>query len=106
MMPQNVFNPMRRRLLKSLSAGLFTHGLGDLLTRQQLAVADATRRCEARNVLVIYEEGGISQPYTPYDYAETIYRKLGIDTSRRLMLPDRRPVEFTDGGRPISELFA
>ncbi|MCX7398118.1 MAG: DUF1501 domain-containing protein [Planctomycetales bacterium] len=60
-MPQNVFNPMRRRLLKSLSAGLFTYGLGDLLTRQQLAVADATRRCEARNVLVIYEEGGISQ---------------------------------------------
>lgn len=60
-MPQNVFNPMRRRLLKSLSAGLFSYGLGDLLTRQQLAVADATRRCEARNVLVIYEEGGISQ---------------------------------------------
>jgi hypothetical protein len=48
----------------------------------------------------------ISQPYTPYDYAETIYRKLGIDTDRRLMLPDGRPVEFTDGGRPISELFA
>lgn len=48
----------------------------------------------------------ISQPYTPYDYAETIYRKLGIDTDRRLMLPDGRPIEFTDGGRPISELFA
>lgn len=43
--------------------------------------------------------------YTPYDYAETIYRKLGIDTERRLRLPDGRPLDFTEGGRPIRELF-
>lgn len=52
-------------------------------------------------------EGGdvISMPYTPYDYAETVYRKLGIKTDLRLRMPDGRQVEFTDGGRPIAELF-
>jgi hypothetical protein len=47
----------------------------------------------------------LDRPYTPYDYAETIYRKLGIDTDLRLKLPDGRPVEFTEGGSPIAELF-
>ena len=47
-----------------------------------------------------------SQPYTPYDYAETVYRKLGIDTERRLTMPDGRPIDFSEGGRPIDELFA
>ncbi len=48
----------------------------------------------------------VSQRYTPYDYAETVYRKLGIDTGQRLKMADGRPVEFSDGGRPIVELFA
>lgn len=43
--------------------------------------------------------------YTPYDFAATIYRKLGIDSERRMVLPDGRPIDFTDGGRPIKELF-
>jgi hypothetical protein len=43
--------------------------------------------------------------YTPYDFAETVYRKLGIDTEQRLRLPDGRPIDFTDGGRPMVELF-
>lgn len=43
--------------------------------------------------------------YTPYDYAETVYRKLGIDTDQRLHLADGRPVDFTAGGRPIEDLF-
>jgi hypothetical protein len=43
--------------------------------------------------------------YTPYDYAETIYHKLGIDTQQRLRMPDGRPIDFTEGGRPIRELF-
>lgn len=47
----------------------------------------------------------ITRPYTPYDYAETIYRKLGIATERRLRMPDGRQVEFSEGGRPIAELF-
>jgi len=42
---------------------------------------------------------------TPYDYAETIYRKLGIDTSQRLHRPDGRPVDFSESGRPIADLF-
>lgn len=52
-------------------------------------------------------EGGdvVGDPYTPYDYAETIYRKLGIATAGRLRMPDGREVAFTDGGRPIRELF-
>ncbi len=52
-------------------------------------------------------DGGdvIENRYTPYDYAETIYRKLGIETETRLKKPDGRPIDFTDGGRLISELF-
>ena len=53
------------------------------------------------------KDGGdvIDRRYTPYDYAETIYRKLGIETGARLKKPDGRPIDFTDGGRPIVELF-
>lgn len=52
-------------------------------------------------------EGGdvVDRRYTPADYAETIYHKLGIDTAARLKKADGRPVDFTDGGRPIVELF-
>ena len=52
-------------------------------------------------------EGGnvIDRLYTPYDYAETVYRKLGIDTDERLRMADGRPVDFTEGGKPIVELF-
>jgi hypothetical protein len=47
----------------------------------------------------------IDRLYTPYDYAETVYRKLGIDTDQRLRMADGRPVDFTEGGKPIVELF-
>ncbi len=47
----------------------------------------------------------IDRLYTPYDYAETIYRKLGIGTDQRLRMADGRPVEFAEGGKPIVELF-
>lgn len=47
----------------------------------------------------------VDRRYTPFDYAETIYHKLGIDTATRLKMPDGRPVDFTEGGRPIAELF-
>ena len=52
-------------------------------------------------------EGGdvLERRYTPYDYAETIYRKLGINTDQRLRMADGRPVEFSEGGSPIRELF-
>lgn len=52
-------------------------------------------------------EGGdvLERRYTPYDYAETVYRKLGIHTDQRLRMPDGRPVDFTEGGTPIRELF-
>jgi hypothetical protein len=47
----------------------------------------------------------VDRRYTPCDYAETIYRKLGIDTDQRLKKPEGTPVEFTEGGTPIRELF-
>ncbi|MCE9531091.1 MAG: DUF1501 domain-containing protein [Planctomycetes bacterium] len=53
------------------------------------------------------KEGGevLSDRYTPCDYAETIYHKLGIDTTARLKMADGRPIDFTEGGQPIRELF-
>jgi uncharacterized protein DUF1501 len=47
----------------------------------------------------------VEKPHTPQDYAETIYHKLGIKTGLNLKGPGDRPVEFTDGGQPIPELF-
>lgn len=47
----------------------------------------------------------LDRRYTPCDYAETIYRKLGIDTDLRLKKPEGTPVEFSEGGTPIVELF-
>ncbi len=44
-------------------------------------------------------------PHTPQDYAETVYKKLGIQTGLRLKGPGDRPIDFTDGGKPIPELF-
>jgi hypothetical protein len=43
--------------------------------------------------------------YTPYDYAETIYRKLGLGPNARLTRPNGVAVNLSDGGRPIEELF-
>jgi hypothetical protein len=53
------------------------------------------------------KQGGevVEQPHTPQDYAETIYRKLGIVTGNRLKGAGDRPIDFTEGGRPIPELF-
>ncbi len=52
-------------------------------------------------------DGGevVESRYTPADYAETIYRKLGINTAARLRKPDGRPIDFTDSGRAIAGLF-
>ena len=47
----------------------------------------------------------VEGPHTPEDYAETIYRKLGIRTGLNLKGPGDRPVEFTPNGKPIEELF-
>lgn len=53
------------------------------------------------------KQGGevVDKPHSPEDYAETVYMKLGIDTAKRLKGPLDRPVDFTDGGKPIPELF-
>tara|TARA_Y100001934_G_scaffold234479_1_gene284563 strand:+ start:2196 stop:3650 length:1455 start_codon:yes stop_codon:yes gene_type:complete len=44
--------------------------------------------------------------YTPMDYAETIYRKLGINSHQALQKPNAVAVNLTEGGNPIRELFA
>lgn len=43
---------------------------------------------------------------TPMDYAETIYRKLGINSFQALRKPNGVALNLTEGGRPIRELFA
>jgi hypothetical protein len=47
----------------------------------------------------------VDDPHTPEDYAETVYRKLGIRTGLNLKGPGDRPVEFTPNGHPIPGLF-
>lgn len=52
------------------------------------------------------EGGDVTESlYTPYDYAETIYRKLGIGPERRLEKPGGLMVPLSDGGKIIRELF-
>jgi len=43
--------------------------------------------------------------YTPYDYAETIYRKLGFCENQRLEKPNGVAIPLSDGGKAIRELF-
>ena len=43
---------------------------------------------------------------TPMDYAETVYRKLGINSHQALRKPNGVAVNLTDRGKPIRELFA
>lgn len=43
--------------------------------------------------------------YTPYDYAETIYRKLGFPENQRLARPNGVAVPLSDGGKAIKELL-
>lgn len=52
-------------------------------------------------------DGGYVQdrPYTPDDYAATIYEKLGIDRSQPIYTPSERPVFIAHNGSPIAEVF-
>lgn len=52
-------------------------------------------------------DGGYASeaPYTPEDYASTIYEKLGIDRGRPIYTPANRPVFFGHAGHPIAEVF-
>jgi hypothetical protein len=53
-------------------------------------------------------EGGyvIEQPFTPENYASTIYEKLGIDRDRPVYTANNRPVFFGHGGDPIPQLLS
>lgn len=52
-------------------------------------------------------EGGYVQdsPFTPEDYAATIYEKLGIDRTQALYTSSNRPVFFGHSGEPIQAAF-
>ena len=52
-------------------------------------------------------EGGfvLDQPYTPEDYATTIYEKLGIDRGQPIYTSSNRPVYFGHAGEPIPGLM-
>lgn len=54
-------DPARRRILRSLSAGALGLGLGPLFSLEKVSADSGKATRQARNVLVIYEEGGISQ---------------------------------------------
>ncbi len=75
---------LRRRLLQSVSAGVLGHGLADLSALEAVASSSATgATAAAKNVLVIYEEGGISQmdtwdpkPEAPVDHRSPSSRSI------------------------------
>jgi hypothetical protein len=46
------------------------------------------------------------RPVTPEDLAATIYRVLGIDSTRSYESPDGRPLRIADGGAVVGELLA
>ncbi len=50
------------------------------------------------------EEGGnvLDAPYTPENYAATVYEKLGIDRNKPLYTATNRPVFFAHGAEPIA----
>ena len=52
-------------------------------------------------------DGGFVQdrPYTPDDYAATLYEFLGIDRGRPIYTPDNRPVYLAAEGELMSELL-
>ena len=45
-------------------------------------------------------------PIGPEDLARTMYRLLGINASKRLVLDGVRPIDIVNGGRLIQELIA
>jgi len=52
-------------------------------------------------------EGGyvVESPFTPEDYAATIYEKLGIDRTQPIYTSSNRPVFFGHAGEPIRGVF-
>ena len=74
---------LRRRLLQSVSAGVLGHGLADLSAIEAMASSASAAAAQAKNVLVIYEEGGISQmdswdpkPEAPVDHRSPSSRSI------------------------------
>ena len=47
----------------------------------------------------------IERPYTPDDYAATVYKKLGLNLDKTLKAPDGRPILLAANGNPIREVF-
>ena len=73
-----------------------------------LSIAFAGAGCPSGAVIGATDKHGgevTERLYTPYDYAATIYRKLGIPDHQRLEKPGGVAVNLTDGGTPIKELF-
>ena len=53
------------------------------------------------------DEGGyvIERPYSPENYASTIYEKLGINRDEPIYTPANRPIYFGHAGEPIEEVL-
>ena len=48
----------------------------------------------------------VGTPHTSHDLAATIYRLLGIDSTREYLTPDGRPVLINLHGQPIAAALA
>ena len=78
-------NPDRRRFLQSLSAGVMGYGLADLLALEAAQKTAGQPERRAKQVLVVYEEGGISQmdtwdpkPHAPVEHC-TPYKPIATN---------------------------
>lgn len=74
-----------------------------------MSIAFAGAGVPAGHVIGVTDEQGadvIDGVCTPYDYAATVYAKLGIGDELRLKKADGRPVDMTFGGTPIRGLFS
>ncbi len=75
---------------------------------RSMSIAFAGAGCPGGAVIGATDrEGGdvTEAPYTPYDYAETIYRKLGLPDTTRIERKNGTGVTLSDGGKIIRELF-
>ena len=90
--------------MKKVGSAIWIHSN---LSRRHPPIAFAGAGCPRGAVIGATDKQGgdvTESLHTPYVYAGTIYRKLGLTADARLTRPDVA-VNLSDGGKPISELF-
>jgi len=84
------------RLNKAQGRDHWTHGYSIVLAGAGVPGGQVIGRTD--------RDGGyaIEQPYTPEDYAATVYEKLGIDRAQPIYSASNRPIFFGHAGHPIA----